>query len=1053
MALWLWLVVLIGLLGMAPEGLAETRVLALQINQNRAMGVVNLPKGTTTYTLQSSSKGGVWTDVETQAARPGRRVFRLPADWQRKRFRVVVSIDQPSRTKFPQAFYRGANSFQPSRIAGANDPVIGTRERALAAQMVAMSTEVVPDSAPQAQPVEADIWKISGSTAYFFNQLRGLQVIDLTRPEDPALIAALRLPAVGQDLYLLPSGEGYQDVLLIATDARRDGANPASRLLVVRVEDGTARIVHEAGLEGSVADSRMLGRRLFLCATQGAGTTVSDWWIPEDAAPAKGAEVALAGGFGTLAAGADWIAVAMSPRNDWSRSEVSAFRLRPDGLEALTAAPVAIGGRINDAYKLQWSDGVLTTIAQRWDWGEVRGPVTRLETFEANGPDAPGTRLGELELARGETLHATRFAGDKAYIVTFFQKDPLFVIDLADPAAPRVAGQLDVPGWSTHLVPVGDLLFAVGWEDGAVTASLFDVSAPDAPTVVSRLALTVGHGYSEANWDPQAMQVLPEAGLALVPVNAYRWGESSTEQGVRLIDLDLAAREIRLRGLIPGRFEARRSALVGENVVTLSQRTLVSAAIGDRDMPEVLSDRLLAWPVNQAHAAGERLLQVEMGGAWAEGLPTVRTSPLQAPDALTAELDLPAGVVHDTALRDGRLYVLRENSTVVESRRLALYWTPPIGLLHLDIYDAAEPDALRLLGTCAVDIGKRGVNRVGRLLWPRSNRPVVVLETVAYGWWGRPYPIEILIPEILPVLTRVDPAEPATESATARAITAMPAIAYDAYLPYWREPLGTKPQLLAFDVADATAPKVGEPTPLFYGNATTTALKAAANGLLVIGADEWRDVAADKTAKKRRGLHHYLQIVDVPASGQPVARPVIDLPGELIAVSTPEPQGFLAYSRSGSAGGKERFHVNACDGRDAFLVASVDVPSAGVATATDRTLVCAVPEGYARFRLTDAGRLESGVATRLGWTPSKLRIAADHVLAADWKSLAITPLTGAVQSRTAVLPFGFDVERIEPAQAGGWVVPCGDYGVEWLPAPTPAPAPAPGPGPAFAPAR
>ena len=53
-------------------------------------------------------------------------------------------------------------------------------------------------------PVEADIWKTDGNTVYFFNQLRGLQILDVSNPADPRLTASLRLPAVGEDLYLLP---------------------------------------------------------------------------------------------------------------------------------------------------------------------------------------------------------------------------------------------------------------------------------------------------------------------------------------------------------------------------------------------------------------------------------------------------------------------------------------------------------------------------------------------------------------------------------------------------------------------------------------------------------------------------------------------------------------------------------------------------------------------------------------------------------------------------------------------------------------------------------
>ena len=66
----------------------------------------------------------------------------------------------------------------------------------------------------------------------------------------------------------------------------------------------------------------------------------------------------------------------------------------------------------------------------------------------------------------GETLHGIRFVGDVAYAVTFLQTDPFYVVDLADPAAPRVAGEVELPGFSAYLHPISDTLVA-----GSVPAS------------------------------------------------------------------------------------------------------------------------------------------------------------------------------------------------------------------------------------------------------------------------------------------------------------------------------------------------------------------------------------------------------------------------------------------------------------------------------------------------------------------------------------------------------------------------------------------------------
>ncbi len=156
---------------------------------------------------------------------------------QRTLFSINATIEAVSRTKFPAAFYKGLNYFGPSQTTSKAN----LNRVVLAASSAAM--EDVPASATSDVPEEADIWKISDTTAYFFNQLRGLQVIDLTKPATPALIASVRMPAVGQDLYLLLSDTGRQDVLLVTTEQSADYGKISTLLRVVRVEGGVARIV------------------------------------------------------------------------------------------------------------------------------------------------------------------------------------------------------------------------------------------------------------------------------------------------------------------------------------------------------------------------------------------------------------------------------------------------------------------------------------------------------------------------------------------------------------------------------------------------------------------------------------------------------------------------------------------------------------------------------------------------------------------------------------------------------------------------------------------
>ncbi len=108
--------------------------------------------------------------------------------------------------------------------------------------------------------------------------------------------------------------------------------------------------------------------------------------------------------------------------------------------------------------------------------------------------------IGKVEdLAKGETIESVRYIGNTAYVVTFRQTDPLFVIDLSDPTNPTVKGELKITGFSEYLHPItNNLLIGVG-RDGTETGtngdckiSLFDVSDPNKPFEASKVTVSNG---------------------------------------------------------------------------------------------------------------------------------------------------------------------------------------------------------------------------------------------------------------------------------------------------------------------------------------------------------------------------------------------------------------------------------------------------------------------------------------------------------------------------------------------------------------------------------
>lgn len=191
-----------------------------------------------------------------------------------------------------------------------------------------------------------------------------------------------------------------------------------------------------------------------------------------------------------------------------------------------------VDGTLLDQFALDEHDGhlrVATTTGLAWADGddESESHVTVLAPS-----DGALVEVGRASgLGRGETIQSVRFMGGVGYVVTFEQTDPLYTLDLADPAAPAVAGELEILGFSAYLHPVGDgRLLGVGQdatEEGrqlGTQIALFDVRDPAAPTRLAQAVIP--ESSSAAEWDHHAFLWWAPTGLVAVPVSAYAVGGS-----------------------------------------------------------------------------------------------------------------------------------------------------------------------------------------------------------------------------------------------------------------------------------------------------------------------------------------------------------------------------------------------------------------------------------------------------------------------------------------------------------------------------------------------
>ena len=221
---------------------------------------------------------------------------------------------------------------------------------------------------------------------------------------------------------------------------------------------------------------------------------------------------------------------------------------------------------------------------------------------------------GELEvvgtvggLGKGEQIFSVRFMGDVGYVVTFRQTDPLYTIDLSDPANPTVVGELKILGYSAYLHPLGDgLLLGVGQdatEEGRTTGtqvSIFDVSDPANPTRIHQY--TMEGGYSDVEFDHRAFLYWAQTNTAVIPVQRYGWDETNGKDDyfVGAIGLELDRnRGIQELGTIvhstsfdnPWAGRISRSLVVGDTVFTMSELGISGSDLATLDESSWVSFR------------------------------------------------------------------------------------------------------------------------------------------------------------------------------------------------------------------------------------------------------------------------------------------------------------------------------------------------------------------------------------------------------------------------------------------------------------------------------
>ena len=237
-----------------------------------------------------------------------------------------------------------------------------------------------------------------------------------------------------------------------------------------------------------------------------------------------------------------------------TRTDTDIYKLAYEGRGSRPVATGTIPGRLLNQYSMGEHNGFLRAASTVDATFGFAGPISESSNnvYVLQQDGGALSIAGRVEnIAPGETIQSARFIGNRGYVVTFEQIDPLFTLDLADPANPRIVGELKVPGFSTFIVPMDDThLLTVGQyipdDDGtfrpwAVQLSIFDVSDFANPSLMDSAVIGEETGaYSEALWNPKAFTYYADRGVVGLPVSIYGTWLTTTDPGLPEEDRDNA---------------------------------------------------------------------------------------------------------------------------------------------------------------------------------------------------------------------------------------------------------------------------------------------------------------------------------------------------------------------------------------------------------------------------------------------------------------------------------------------------------------------------------
>jgi hypothetical protein len=506
------------------------------------------------------------------------------------------------------------------------------------------TVNATPDDAQRAI-AEADIIQLVDGRLYAMSKSGTVSIIDVSQSGTLALLGQTTLPGQPFEMYLRGSSLVALSNGAVATNGsvsptyQPPDRGGGSVVVVVDVSNpAQPSTVDSLAVPGEIADSRIVGDVLYLATYENGGcygcaatsrTMVTTFDVASPTVIKQVEQVSFESnapdGY-NLPWGSNWkrsIFVTESRLYIGGHADIdpNGFGAANEGIidvlditdptgRLRTGARLMVAGAILSRWQLDERDGVLRVISQQGAGRTGNGlAAPRVDTFRVDSAQSFAP-LGHttLQLPEQEGLRTVRFDASRAYAITYNQTDPLFVIDLADPAHPRQRGQLSMPGFMFYLEPHGDRVIGLGIDRtdtaGSLNVSLFDVSNADAPRMLARVPFAtpgITEDYeilnSEVSEDQDRIQkafrtfddglvVVPFS--ALVPYYAQNSGCANDGGGVQLVKWQ--GDTLTKRALLPLPGNPRRAFEQGDAMITVSDSNVRSFTMSDPNVAHQSAD-------------------------------------------------------------------------------------------------------------------------------------------------------------------------------------------------------------------------------------------------------------------------------------------------------------------------------------------------------------------------------------------------------------------------------------------------------------------------------